>query len=67
MRVNILVHDGYDLDQLTGHLAESGIPVSQTLKILNTITADVPDQKLAEIRAMDAVKSVEPDRVVRAL
>ena len=67
MRVNILVHDGYDLDQLTGRLVESGIPVSQTLKILNTITADVPDQKLAEIRAMDAVKSVEPDRAVRAL
>jgi hypothetical protein len=67
MRVNVVLDDGLDLDSFSERLSEKGIPVSQRLKMLNTLTADVPDHQVAEVRAMVGVRAVEPDREVHAV
>jgi len=67
MQVNISLNDGFDLDRFSERLSEIGATVSQKLKFLNTLTAEIPDQRLQEVRAMEGVRSAEPDHQVHAV
>jgi hypothetical protein len=68
MRVNISLHDGVDLDRFSDQLAETGVQVSKKLKMLNMLTAEIPDEAtLKQVRGMQGVRAAEPDRQVHAV
>jgi hypothetical protein len=68
MTVNVAVRDGYDLDRVSEQLAQAGIKVGNKLRMLNMVTAEVPDSaKLEEVRSIEGVHSAEPDQQNYAL
>ena len=68
MTVNVALHEGYDLDNVSEKLAQAGIKVGRKLRMLNMLTAEIPDPaKLEEVRSIEGVRTVEPDQEKYAL
>jgi hypothetical protein len=67
VRVNISLHENVDVDRFAEQLAAAGIKVSQQLKMLNIVTAEIGENRIEEVLKMPGVRAVEPDRPVMAL
>ena len=56
MRVNISLHAHVDVDHFAEQLAAAGIEVSQQLKMLNVVTAEMAENRIEEVRLMPGVR-----------